>query len=196
MDANTWMVTPFITTGNGANQIPNQGNGLGNIAYDKWNNQLFITNFEDGKIYRFDMNGTLLSTFDPFSADATPLGTFSGHGEALWGIAVHNENGVVKVFFSQWTEDNSLSDASNPNNAVWSVDLDNSGDFTGNESLCFSLPDNTGSFMGGIVGASYPISDMPLAQMAICTYAKKYKGWVLWWMGQFIYARSTQFAII
>ena len=84
---------------------------IGNIAYDKWNNQLFITNFEDGKIYRFDMNGTLLSTFDPFSADAT-LGTFGGHGEALWGIAVHNENGVVKVFFSQWTEDNSLSDAS------------------------------------------------------------------------------------
>ena len=54
------MVTPFIFTGNGANEIPNQGNGLGNIAYDKWNNQLFITNFEDGNIYRFDMQGNLL----------------------------------------------------------------------------------------------------------------------------------------
>ena len=178
MDANSWMVTPFITTGNGANQIPNQGNGLGNIAFDKWNNQLFITNFEDGKIYRFDMNGNLLSTFDPFSVDATPLGTFSGHAEALWGIAVHNENGVVKVFFSQWTEDNSLSDASNPNNAVWSVDLDNNGDFTGNESLCFSLPDNTGSFMGGIVGASYPISDIAISSdgnMYVCE--KVQGGW-------------------
>ena len=50
MDANNWMVTPFIFTGNGDNEIPNQGNGLGNIAYDKWNNQLFITNFEDGNI--------------------------------------------------------------------------------------------------------------------------------------------------
>ena len=89
MDANTWMVTPFIFTGNGANEIPNQGNGLGNIAYDKWNNQLFITNFEDGNIYRFDMQGNLLSTFDPFAANSTELGTFSGHGEALWGINVY-----------------------------------------------------------------------------------------------------------
>ena len=176
MDANSWMVTPFITTGNGANQIPNQGNGLGNIAFDKWNNQLFITNFEDGKIYRFDMNGTLLSTFDPFSADATPLGTFCGHGEAIWGIAVHNENGVVKVFFSQWTEDNSLSDASNPNNAVWSVDLDNTGDFTGNEMFCFSLPDNTGSFMGGIVGASYPISDIAISSEGNMYLCEKVQG--------------------
>ena len=176
MDANTWMVTPFITTGNGPNQIPNQGNGLGNIAHDKWNDQLFITNFEDGKIYRFDMDGNLLSTFDPFSADATPLGTFSGHGEAIWGIAVHNENGLVKVFFSQWTEDNSLNDASNPNNAVWSIDLDNTGDFSGIETLCFSLPDNTGSFMGGIVGASYPISDITISSEGNMYLCEKVQG--------------------
>ncbi len=176
MDANTWLVTPFITTGNGANQIPNQGNGLGNIAHDKWNDQLFITNFEDGKIYRFDMNGNLLSTFDPFSPDATALGTFSGHGEAIWGIAVHNDNGVIKVFFSQWTEDNSLSDATNPNNAVWSINLDNTGDFTGSETLCFNLPDNTGSFMNGIVGASYPISDIAISSEGNMYLCEKVQG--------------------
>jgi len=178
MDANTWMVTPFIFTGNGANEIPNQGNGLGNIAYDKWNDQLFITNFEDGKIYRFDMNGNLLSTFDPFTPDPTDLGTFSGHGEALWGIAVHQENNIVKVFFSQWTEDNSMNDASNTNNSVWSVNLDNSGDFSGTENFCFSLEDNMGSFTSSVVGASYPISDIVISsdgKMYLCE--KVQGGW-------------------
>ena len=178
MDANTWVVTPFIFTGNGANEIPNQGNGLGNIAYDKWNNQLFITNFEDGNIYRFDMDGNLLSTFDPFNSDNTPLGTFSGHGEAVWGIAVHEENGTTKVFFSRWTEDNSLSDASAPNNSVWSVSLDNTGDFSGSESLCFELEDNMGSFVSMISGASYPISDITISsdgKMYVCE--KVQGGW-------------------
>ena len=149
MDANTWIVSPFIFSGNGTNEIPNQGNGLGNIAYDKWNNQLFITNFEDGKIYRFDMQGNLLSTFDPFNVNTTELGVFSGHGEALWGINIYGDNEGVKVYFSLWTEDNSLSDPSGDNNSVWSIDLDATGDFTGNENLCFTLEDNTGSFMGG-----------------------------------------------
>ena len=178
MDANTWIVSPFIFSGNGTNEIPNQGNGLGNIAYDKWNNQLFITNFEDGKIYRFDMQGNLLSTFDPFNVNTTELGVFSGHGEALWGINIYGDNEGVKVYFSLWTEDNSLSDASGDNNSVWSIDLDASGDFIGNENLCFTLEDNTGSFMGSIVGASYPISDITFSsdgKMYVCE--KVQGGW-------------------
>ena len=178
MDANTWLVTPFIFTGNGSNQIPNQGNGLGNIAYDKWNNQLFITNFEDGKIYRFDMQGNLLSTFDPFGANSTELGVFSGHGEALWGINVYGDSDGVKVYFSLWTEDNSLSDPSADNNSVWSVDLDATGNFMGSESLCFALEDNTGSFMGALIGASYPISDITFSsdgKMYVCE--KVQGGW-------------------
>tara|TARA_B100001059_G_scaffold12002_2_gene9676 strand:+ start:24031 stop:26598 length:2568 start_codon:yes stop_codon:yes gene_type:complete len=178
MDANTWIVTPFIFTGNGANEIPNQGNGLGNIAYDKWNNQLFVTNFEDGNIYRFDMSGNLLSTFDPFTANTTALGTFSGHGEALWGINVYGDSDGVKVYFSLWTEDNSLSDPSGDNNSVWSIDLDATGDFAGSETLCFALEDNTGSYMSGIVGASYPISDITFSsdgKMYVCE--KVQGGW-------------------
>lgn len=176
MDADTWLVSPFITTGNGANQIPNEGNGLGNIAHDKWNNQLFITNFEDGKIYRFDMDGNLLSTYDPFSPDATPTGTFSGHGEALWGIAVHEDNGTVRVYFSQWTEDNSLNITTNTNNSVWSIDLDNSGEFTGTETLCFSLEDNMGSFTNGLTGASYPISDITISSEGNMYVCEKVQG--------------------
>jgi gliding motility-associated-like protein len=160
MDANSWEVTPFIFTGSGNNQIPNVANGLGNIAYDKWNNQLFITNFEDGKIYRYDMQGNFLSSFDPFNPDNSELGMFSGVGEALWGINLNNENGVVKVYFSQWNESDAQSDGSNPNNAVWSVNLDNNGDFTGDELFCFALEDNLGVITSEVDGASYPISDI------------------------------------
>lgn len=177
MNANDWSISTFITTGTGANQIPNIGTGLGNICYDKWNNQLFITNFEDGKIYRYDMDGILLSTFDPFSPDDGSNG-FAGHGEALWGINVYGSSSSdVKVYFSQWTEDNSLTDPSGPNNAVWSVNLDASGEFDGNEVFCFSLPD-INYVWGGVDGGSYPISDITFdsqGNMFLCE--KTQGGW-------------------
>ena len=87
MNAADWSIIEFISTGSGANQMPNFGVGLGNICYDNWNDQLFITNFEDGKIYRYNMSGDLLSSFDPFTADDGSNG-FVGHGETIWGINV------------------------------------------------------------------------------------------------------------
>ena len=177
LNANDWSITPLITTGTGPNQIPNLNVGLGNICFDKWNNQLFITNFEDGKIYRFDTNGNLLSTFDPFDPDDGSPG-FAGHGEAVWGVNVYAENSSnVKLYFSQWTEDNSLSTSTNVNNSVWSVDLDANGDFTGIESLCFSLPDITYTWQT-IEGGSYPISDITFSadgKMYVCE--KTQGGW-------------------
>ena len=35
-----WSISNFITTGNGVNQIPNTGAGIGNLCFDKYNNQL------------------------------------------------------------------------------------------------------------------------------------------------------------
>jgi len=176
MDPNTLLVTPFIFTGNGTNQIPNIGLGLGNIAYDKWNNQLFITNFEDGKIYRYDTQGNQLSTFDPFSLDASELGVFCGQGEALWGINLNKENGIVKVYFSQWTEDNTFIETGTVNNSVWSVDLDDFGEFVGQESLCFSLEDHTNTNFNGLIGASYPISDITFSSSGSMYVCEKVMG--------------------
>ncbi len=146
LNANDWSISEFISTGNGANQIPNVGVGIGNICFDKWHNQLLITNFEDGKIYRYDTDGNLLSTFDPFSAD-NGIDGFAGLNEALWGINIFGTNNSdIKVYFSQWT-DNMIS-----NNSVWSVDLDVNGEFSGAEEFCFSLPD--------LYCTSNPISDL------------------------------------
>ena len=177
LNANDWSITPLITTGTGANQIPNQNVGLGNICFDKWNNQLFITNFEDGKIYRFDTDGNFLSAFDPFDPDNGSDG-FAGHGEALWGINVYGDSpDNVKVYFSQWTEDNSLAFSTNINNSVWSVDLDASGEFSGTEDICFSLPDITYDW-STVTGGSYPISDITFSadgKMYLCE--KTQGGW-------------------
>jgi len=54
----------------------NTGASLGNIAYDPIHNQMFVSNFDDGKIYRLDMNGNVLSTFQPVGyTGLVPSGT-------------------------------------------------------------------------------------------------------------------------
>lgn len=94
----TWQAIPFAT-------LPNQNdplNSIGNIAYDKWNNQLFATNLEDGKIYRISTSGGILETYDPWTADSGSIGIVA-QDERAWGIGINNENGVVKVFFPRVT---------------------------------------------------------------------------------------------
>lgn len=77
-------------------------NGIGNVAYDKINNQLFATNLDDGKIYRISMTGTILQTYDPFSVDSgTP--DITVQDERIWGIGVNYESGKVKVYFPRIT---------------------------------------------------------------------------------------------
>lgn len=111
----------------GTNQIPNsgnptgsKGNSLGNIAYDKTNNQLFATNLEDGRIYRIDPNtGIVKSIFDPFALDVSANG-IAPVNERLWGIGVLTKNGITEVYFAR-TE--AIL------NSIWSIKLDASGEF-------------------------------------------------------------------
>jgi hypothetical protein len=42
----------------------NSGPGLGNIAYDRWNKQLFVTDLETGMIHRVGMDGSDRGRFD------------------------------------------------------------------------------------------------------------------------------------
>ena len=43
---------------------PNSGPALGNIAFDKWNKQFFVSDLETGMIHRFDLQGSDLGRFD------------------------------------------------------------------------------------------------------------------------------------
>ena len=106
------------------NKIPNSGvgsgNSIGNIAFDKTHNQLFVSNLEDGRIYRLDATtGNVKSVFDPFSLDV-PLNGIVGVGERIWGVGVLTQGGVTEVYFAR-TEATL--------NSIWSIKLDAGGEF-------------------------------------------------------------------
>lgn len=133
--------------------LPNNGSGLGNIAYDHENGQLFVTNHHDGLIYRLALNGTVLQTFD-FGGSVTFAGTdtddFVALGERLWGIAVHEG----RVYFSVWNEDSGSGRNSNVvENEIWSVALAG-GAMSGAAMLELSMPQY------GITIWSNPVSDI------------------------------------
>lgn len=90
----TWQAVPLAV-------LPNSGgpvNGTGNLAFDKWNKQLFVTNLEDGKIYKLATDGTILETYDPWVPDNLINGIVA-QDESVWGIGVNEESGKVKVYF-------------------------------------------------------------------------------------------------
>jgi len=140
---NSWVITGPGSVG--TNQMPNTGVGLGNVCYDTDNNQFFATNFEDGRIYRIDTNGVIQSVIDPFAPDSGNPG-FAKLGERLWGINYYDG----RVYFSVWLRDigrpnepwnpNAGPVPPNPNNSIWSIALDGSGEFLGAEQLEIVLP--------------------------------------------------------
>lgn len=159
INANDWSVTDFVTTdpnptSSSTTQLPNTGPGLGNIAYDKWNDQLFVTNFEDGKIYRIGINGTVLGSFDPFTADNGQAG-IAAAGDRPWGIGVYQDNsGETRVYFGNWTTDLgtlSFQPAPFDKNSIWSVALDANGNFTGTERLEIAIPADPSPLSGTFV---------------------------------------------
>ncbi len=71
--------------------IRHTGPGLGNIVYDKFHHQFFVSNFSDGKIYRVAEDGTIeADTFD------TSLGGVTSNGSA-YGLAISSRGD--KLFF-------------------------------------------------------------------------------------------------
>ena len=109
--------------------IPNSGVGLGNIAYDKTNKQLFVTNLEDGRIFRIDaVTGVVKSIFDPFTLDGGTSGIVNP-GEQLWGIGVLTESGKTSVYFARTVTASGTSGTKE----IWSIDLNASGEFLATE---------------------------------------------------------------
>lgn len=167
-DVQTFMITGF--GGIGTNELPNTGTpgsptpppGLGQICYDKAHDQFFISNFDDGKIYRVDNNGIIQSIHDPFCPD-NGQPSFCPLGERVWAVQVHND----RLYFSVWLKNDGSAQtpwnpcAGNPpapyaNNSIWSMPLNTvTGDFAGPEVLEIVMPEfNPGSRY------SNPVSDI------------------------------------
>ncbi|HSD91983.1 MAG TPA: hypothetical protein VLB11_03040 [Methyloceanibacter sp.] len=97
VDGETGAVSLFAT-------IPdNSGPGLGDIAFDPATHQFFVSNLDDGRIYRLDSAGAVLDTFDHGQTGRTAAGlaavaddgataditspAFDGEDPATWGFA-------------------------------------------------------------------------------------------------------------
>jgi len=117
---------------------PNVGPGLGNVCFRRsgtGTGYLYVSDLEDGMIYRVN-SSTMAITGSPFDhgvqgrpneslsvlADNGTPG-MTQPGRRIWGVSTYQN----RLFYAVWWED-----GRNPNtqsNEVWSVDLDNSGDF-------------------------------------------------------------------
>lgn len=108
--------------------------GLGNITWSCAHHSLYVTNFEDGRVYRIDpaapAGSRVVSAWD-FATDtlasggAPEAGDAPGMvpvGERVWGIAV----GSDRMFVAQWNQ--SQNEAGVGSNKIWSVRLDAAGD--------------------------------------------------------------------
>lgn len=113
---------------------PIGGAGLGNLTWSCAHASLFVTNFEDGRIYRVDPSappGSRIASAWDFATDlldpsgAPEVGDAPGaapKGERVWAVAVSGD----RLFFSVWSRDRVNPEG--PANAIWSVALDASGD--------------------------------------------------------------------
>ena len=134
IDGVTGVITTFCTLPNfpdGSVFPPEDMPGLGNITYDCTHQQFFVTDIEDGKIYRIKpvgvngTTGTVVETFDPLVPD-NGLPGWAPMGQRLWGVQWHGN----RVYYSVWAMDYSDSTGPNPSpNEIRSIGLTALGAF-------------------------------------------------------------------
>lgn len=164
VNAVDWLLTKFIIsdsiiTYQNNNIIPNTTWGLGDLTYNGWHDQLFFSNLEDGKIYRSDLNGTILSTYDYGSPDASNE-MYAFPNEMIYGLTVNGPSANnVRLYFAVIKDSNFVypNFTASTYSEIWSIGLDPAtGDFTGQAVYEFS------SFYSGLAGSgtSAIVTDM------------------------------------
>jgi hypothetical protein len=147
--------------------LPNvSGVGLGNISYDCEHDQFFVTDEEDGKIYRVKAattNGptaTIQESFDPsLPDDGTP--GYAPLGERLWGVQWH----AGRVYYGVWSQN--CNETTGPPNSVRSVALDGSGAFIpGSDQLEIVVPPHVNNY-------SHPVSDITFSPRGTMLLAER-----------------------
>ncbi|MEP7217865.1 MAG: hypothetical protein ABI876_03060, partial [Bacteroidota bacterium] len=146
--------------------LPNKGEGLGNICHNKIHNKLYVTNFHDGLIYIVDPVTGASTTFDPKFDNQSygTTGTFAPLGQRPWGIAVWGNSATNTVlYYSRWVYDQGTAStvlAINPaaRNEIWSVGLDAAGQpIPATETLIAKIPVITN------YSYSSPIADLEIS---------------------------------
>jgi gliding motility-associated-like protein len=103
--------------------IRTTGPGLGNITFSYETFHFYVTNFEDGRIYRLDTLGTILDSYDPLGYDNGAVGV-NDLPELAYGITTSNDNS--ELFFG------TCGDAIvGTISSIYSIDLNPDGSFAG-----------------------------------------------------------------
>ena len=76
--------------------------GIAQVEYDQTCSQLYVSNLDDGMIYRYDTAGNLLSTFDPLLPDDGTLG-LAALGERV--VALGFNPVESRLYYSVWSND-------------------------------------------------------------------------------------------
>lgn len=105
----------------------NTGPGLGNLVFSHLTKQFYVTNFEDGRIYRLDENGNILDSYDPYLYDTGAPGVPTDMDDIPYGIDI-NAN-ATKLYFGTcgFTEQ-----VPGPKPKIYSIPLNLDGSFVGN----------------------------------------------------------------
>jgi len=145
IDGGTGAITLFKTLPQSPATFP--GAGLGNIAYDCTHKNFYVSDIDDGLIYRLDLSSNTLSTWDhglhlptanPPSAAIpdVPTAAFTPLGRRVWGLQEHNN----RLYYAVWWEDEGQPNPTHANE-IWSIALSSSGDFVlGTDQLEISMP--------------------------------------------------------
>ncbi len=131
---------------------------LGNITFDQATESFFVSNFEDGQIYKLDRAGVTTATFshansrtnpnpaqiDPVDGRAAPL------GDRVWGLATHNG----RLYYSVWWQNNPTAYSTVNPNEIWSINTLFTGPPLREISISAALAPSTG------FSYTHPVSDI------------------------------------
>ncbi len=102
------------------------GPGLGNLTFHPETQLFYISNFEDGRIYRVDINGNILDSYDPLGYDNGQAGP-PPPTELSYGLAVSPDGD--RLFFG--TFGNAFLNPPPPYPQLYSIALNSDGSFVG-----------------------------------------------------------------
>lgn len=162
------------------------GPGLGDLTYNKYHDFVYVSNFEDGHIYKINPNsGNIIFDWDPTFGETNPSVAFDNggvgfavRGQRPWGLGVFKIGAEVRLYYSNWKVDarernNPLSEF----NEIWSVQLDNNGNPIGSEKLEIVIDHlNNPQINGGLPAFQYssnPVSDISFSQNGVMLLAEK-----------------------
>lgn len=155
------------------------GVGLGNIVYDETHDQYFVSNIEDGRIYRLDNAGVILDSYDPLTYDDGQPG-ISDITDLAYGLAI-TDDGSRLFFGTIITPGGGRNISGTGNIPIYAIDIMPTGGFVGtvdNTVLPAGVPNNyigTETFQTSIpvgggnteatgqtftTGSTYQISDL------------------------------------